>query len=136
MSRYYRRKKLFRFKLKKQTTYNIFAILLVGAAAIIAFSFFQSGTMLSFVNTFVAEKFGWGGVLFPLVLISFSFLFLRVKFPFAKPNVAFGLLLSYICLLALTQSGFIGVQIWENFAALVSGFGAFIILLGMFLIGL
>lgn len=136
MRRFYRKRKLFRFKLKKQTTYNIFAILLLGIAAIISLSFFQSGTVLGIVNTLVVEKFGWGATLFPLVLIVFSLLFLRIRASLAKPNVAFGFLLSYICLLALTQSGFVGQQIWNNFALSVSEFGAFIILLGMFFIGL
>lgn len=136
MSRYYRRHKLFRFKLKKQTTYNIFAILLLAVASITAFSFFQTGSVLNILNTIVIEKLGWGGIFLPLVLTSFALLFTRVKLPFAKVNVTFGLLLSFICLLALTQSGFVGEQIWSNFASLVSGIGAFIILSGMFLIGL
>jgi S-DNA-T family DNA segregation ATPase FtsK/SpoIIIE len=136
MSRYYRRRGLFRFKLKKQTVYAIFAVGLLGISALIALSFFQSGTSLDIVRYLVVEKFGWGAVLLPIVISSLSLLFLRIKAPFARPNVPFGLLLSYICLLALTQSGYIGGQIWNNFSALVSGLGAFIILLGMFSIGL
>jgi len=136
MSRYYRRRGLFRFKLKKQTVYAIFAVILLGVSALIALSFFQSGTSLDIVRLLIMEKFGWGAVLLPIVLSSLSLLFLRIKASFARPNVPFGLLLSYICLLALTQSGYIGGQIWNNFSALVSGLGAFIILLGMFSIGL
>jgi len=132
----YRRKKLFRFKLKKNTVYTIFAILLVGSSALIALSFFQNGTALDLVKTIVLEKFGYGGLFLPIVLIAFSFLFLRIKASFTRPNVSFGLLLTYICILALSQSGYVGGQIWDNFASLVSPIGAFIILLGMFFIGL
>lgn len=131
-----RRKKLFRFKIKSQTVYTIFAILLLSAAAIIAISFFQSGTALDKVNSFITGKFGWGEYLLPFVLISLSFLFIKIKSKFTKPNVSLGLLLSYICLLALTQSGLVGQQIWNNFIALVSPLGAFFILAGIFLIGL
>ncbi|MBM3282755.1 DNA translocase FtsK [Candidatus Gottesmanbacteria bacterium] len=136
MARYYRRRKFFRFKLKTQTVYNIFAIFIDGMAALIALSFFQTGTTLGILKAIVEEKFGWGAILLPLVMVVFSFLFLRIRASFTKPNVSFGLLLSYICLLALTQAGFVGDQIWNNFALLVSGVGAFIILLGMFFIGL
>lgn len=132
----YRRRSLFKLKLKEQTVYTIFTILLLGIALLIFISYFQKGSELDIVRLILIEKFGWGGILLPVVIISFSFLFLRIKASFTKPNVPFGMLLSYICLLAITQSGYIGTQIWNNFATLVSGFGAFIILLGMFSIGL
>lgn len=131
-----RRKKLFRFKLKSQTVYTIFSILFISAAAIIALSFFQSGSYLDRLNAIIVEKFGWGGFLLPIVLITTSFLFLRIRIKFAQANVSIGFLLSYICLLSLTQSGSFGIQIWNNFSSLISAVGAFIILLGMFCIGL
>lgn len=131
-----RRRKLFKFKLKSQTVYTIFSILFFATAAIIGLSFFQSGSKLDMVNAFVVEKFGWAGILLPIVLMTTSFLFLRLRIKLAQTNVSIGFLLSYICLLALTQSGLIGEQIWNNFASLVSGVGAFVILIGMFCIGL
>ncbi|MCJ7740429.1 DNA translocase FtsK [Candidatus Microgenomates bacterium] len=132
----YRRRKFLKFKLKKQSVYNILAILLIGTGALVFLSFFQSGTSLDFIRNLVQEKFGFGAVLLPFVIISFSFLFLKLKFSFTRPNISLGLLLSYISFLALAQSGFIGEQIWGNFSALISGIGAFIILIGMFFIGL
>lgn len=136
MSRYYRRRKFLKFKLKSQSVYTIFAILLLSGAAVIAVSFFQKGTALDLVNTQVTEKFGWAAIFLPLVLASLSFLFIKIKLRFTRPNIPLGFLLSYICILALTQSGIIGERIWHNFATLVSSLGAFIILLGMFLIGM
>lgn len=132
----YRRRKLFRFRLKKDTVYTIFAILLIGSGFLIALSFFQNGTYLDLVRLTAIDKFGWGAYLLPLVLISLSSLFLRLKISFAKPNVPLGLLLSFICLLAITHAGLIGTQIWNNFSSLVSGLGAFVILFGMLCIGL
>lgn len=131
-----RRRKLFRVKIKSQTVYTIFAILLISASAVITISYFQSGTALDKVNSFVSSKFGWGGIFLPIVILGLSFLFIRIKSKFTKPNITLGLLLSYICLLALTQSGMIGQQIWNNFASLVSSLGAFFILAGMLFIGL
>lgn len=131
-----RRRKLFRFRIKSQTVYTIFAILFLSTSALTAISFFQSGTILTRINSVISDKLGWGAILLPIVLIGLSFLFIKIRSKFTKPNVSLGLLLSYICLLALTQSGFIGQQIWNNFMNLVSGVGAFILLSGMFLIGL
>lgn len=136
MARYFRKRRFLRFKLKKQSVYNIFAILLIAVAILISLSFFQNGTMLEKVKLFVLDKFGWGSVLLPVILVIISFLFLRIKASFATPNITFGGLLSYICLLALTQSGLVGFQIWGNFSSVVSPFGAFVILLGMLFIGL
>lgn len=131
-----RRRKLFKFKIKSQTVYTIFAILLISASLVVTVSYFQNGTPLDSLSLMLSEKFGGGGILLPVILIGLSFLFLRIKSKFTKPNVSLGLLLSYICLLAITQSGSIGVKIWLNFSALVSPIGAFILLSGMFLIGL
>ena len=136
MARRYRRRKLLGVKLKKQTIYNIFAVSLIGIACLIGISFFQSGTRLDTVRILVLENFGWGSFLLPIILITISFLFIRLKTPITSPNVTFGGLLSYICLLALTQSGIVGLQIWNNFSILISPFGTFIILLGMLSIGL
>lgn len=136
MARYFRRRKLFRFKLKRQSVYTIFAILLVGSAALITLSFFQNGTVLDLVNRLTVEKFGWTAALLPLLLVSLSFLFLRIKSKITQPNVPFGLLLTYVCVLSLTQSGEAGQLIWNHFASLVSTLGAFVILLGLFCIGL
>ncbi len=136
MARRYRRRKLLGVKLKKQTIYNIFAVSLIGIACLIGISFFQSGTRLDTVRILVLENFGWGSFLLPIILITISFLFIRLKTPITSPNVTFGGLLSYICLLALTQSGIVGLQIWNNFSILISPFGSFIILLGMLSIGL
>lgn len=136
MARRYRRRRSLHFKLKKGTVLTICAFLLIASAALSILSYFQSGTVLSFINIFITEKFGWAGLLLPIVLLSLSSLFLGIKTSLTKPNVPLGLLLTYITLLALTQSGFIGQKIWNNFATLVSGFGAFILLLGTFFIGL
>ncbi len=132
----YRRKKLFRFKLKKDTVYTIFSIFLIGSGLLVALSFFQNGTYLDIVRIEASDKFGWGAYLLPIVLISLSTLFLRLKISLAKPNVPLGILLSFICILAITRAGLIGTQIWNNFSSLVSGLGAFVILFGMLCIGL
>lgn len=132
----YRRKKHFGLRLKKQTVYTIFSILFFAAAILLTISFFQPGTSLDIFREFVLDKFGWGGYLLPILLLSVFFLLLKLKISFARPNVSMGLVLSFICLIAITQSGLVGRQIWENFSSLITGVGAFIILFLMLCIGL
>ncbi|MBI4067111.1 DNA translocase FtsK [Candidatus Gottesmanbacteria bacterium] len=131
-----RRRSLFKFKLKKQTIYTIFTLLFIATAGIIGASYFQNEGILSRVNQIVSDRLGWAGLLLPIVLIWSSFLFLKLKMRIAKPNVTLGLVLSYLSILGLTQSGFVGLKIWENISATVSGLGAIIILIGALTIGL
>lgn len=136
--RYRRRKKLFRFRLKpkKQTVFSVIALLLVSLAAIITLSFFQSGSALDPIYNIVSRYFGWAAVLLPLVFVTTSFLLVKIKSSLTQPNVSFGMLLIYICIISLAQSGVIGQYIWDNFALSVSVIGAFILLSIMLFIGL
>lgn len=131
-----RRRRKIKFKLKKQSTYNIFVLLLIGIALLLSVSFFQSGSRLDLLKDIVLNQLGWGGYFLPIVLTLFAFLFLKIKTPLSKANIPFGALLSYLCIISLTQAGYIGRQIWINFTDSVSEMGAFIILFGMFCIGL
>lgn len=136
MRRRYKKRIFKKLKIKKQTVYTIFSILLLCFSLLIWLSFVQEGTLMDFTREKVLYYFGWGGYLFPLVMISLSLLLLKIKTPFSKINISLGMTLTFICMLALSQSGFIGQQIWNNFETPLSGIGAFIILLGMFFIGI
>lgn len=136
MARTARRKRHKHFKLKKQTVFTIFTILLVAAAGITALSFFEKGTILGIVNRKVITLFGLGAYFVPIILISTALLFLGIRSKYTRPNVTLGLILSFICLLSITQNGTIGLQIWNNFSALLSDIGSFLVLTLMFLIGL
>lgn len=131
-----RRRSPFKLKLKKQTIYTIFSLLFISSAGLIGVSFFKSEGALARVNSLVYEKFGWGAILLPVVLIFSSFLFLHLKMKIAKPNVTLGMILSYLSLLGLTQSGYVGLQIWGNISGSISSMGAVIILIGALTIGL
>ncbi len=131
-----RRRSPFKLKLKKQTIYTIFTLLILGVAGVVGASYFKSGGVLGRLHQIVADKFGWGGALLPIVLIWVSFLFLKLKMRLAKPNVTLGMVLSFLALLGLTQAGFVGLSIWENISGAISGVGAVIILVGALTIGI
>lgn len=132
----HRRRKLFGLKLKKGTIYTIVALFLILFSILSALSFFQHGTVLDVLYEKIYGSFGWAGMMGPVVLLSFSLFFLRLKAPIARPNVPFGLLLVFLCFTALAQSGTAGQQIWNNFFVLLSGPGAFVVLTAMLFIGL
>ena len=131
-----RRRSLFKFKLKKNTVYTIFSLLFISGAGIIAASYFSSQGILSVLHEKVASIFGWGGLIFPIVLFWCSFLFLKLKIKLAKPNVTLGLVLAYLSLLGLTSGGMVGSQIWGNISSVISPLGAVVVLLGALTIGL
>lgn len=133
--RYYRRSFL-KFKLKKQTIYTIAAVFLFGLAGLIILSFTGQGAILTKINELVLNYFGFGSLFLPIVLASLGLLFLGLRFKLAKPNVSLGLILLFLSLLGLTRAGIIGLEIWGNIEALISGAGALIILFSSLIIGL
>jgi len=131
-----RRKRKLNLKYKSQTIFTALAMALFAVATIIPISYVRQGSGLDIVKSAGEEFLGIGFLAVPLILIGAALILLRIKTPFTKLNVIVGFLLSYLCLVTLTQSGSIGLTIWENFVLLLSDIGAFIIVSGMFFIGL
>lgn len=135
MARRYRRKK-YRLKPKKQTVYSILTLLIIGGSFLIILSFFNSGKLLDPVKNLTEYYFGWAKVFLPIVLITLSFILIKIKTTLTRPQVSLGTLLIYLCIISLTRSGLIGDYIWYTFANSMSDFGAFILISAMFMIGL
>ena len=74
--------------------------------------------------------------LLPLAILLFSLLLARLKIFSVRPNIPIGFFLVFICLIALSQSGYAGSISWAIIADSVSPVGAFLILSVMLLIGL
>lgn len=136
MKKYRRRRSLFQFKLKNDTIYNLFSILLFGLAGTIAVSFSRQGPLLEKIFLLGEEYFGWGVYLSPLILIFLGFFLTRLRMSLAKPNVSIGAVLIWVSLLALTRAGILGDEVWINIEVILNPVGTFFILLGAFLIGL
>lgn len=134
--RYSRYKRtLFKFKLKKQTVYTIAATFLFAFAGLVILSFSGRTPFLVKIENYVSQYLGWGGIFLPLVLISWGFLFLKIKLAITKPNVSIGLILTLFALLGFSQSGILGQIIWFYLEDFLSSPGAFIILFGALVIG-
>lgn len=119
------RRKLFKFRLKRNTVYTLFAFMLFAVAGLIGLSFGSDESVLTELNIFLKDYIGWEVYLLPLLLTSLSFLFLRLKFRFTTPNVTIGLLVSAAGLLGLTQAGEFGRQLFALVAELITNLGSY-----------
>lgn len=129
------RRKKSKLQLKQGTVYAMFAIGLLVGAGILVLSFFQSeGTALSLTRQ-LRESFGWAAALFPLLLIFFAFLLLRLKWYLSRLNVSIGYLLFFISLLGLTKSGTVGQEMFRVMEEILTTKGADLVFIGGLLVG-
>ncbi len=133
--RRYKRGKL-KFKLKKNTIYSIFSFGLILCGIILFISFTKSQPSLIILSDQVDKYFGGAGFLFPLVLILFGFLFLRLKMFISKPNVAIGFLLFFVSVASLFKAGLLGDYLFRTIADIVTDFGASLVYAAGIFIGL
>ncbi len=125
-----------RIQLKKSTVFSVLAVTFLLLAAITIFSFLREGLILVKLNDFFWFLFGSVSFLLPFVFILASAIFTKLKIPLREPNVLVGTLILFASLLGLSQSGFVGQWLWDQVAILITGAGAFLVLLGGALIGL
>jgi S-DNA-T family DNA segregation ATPase FtsK/SpoIIIE len=135
--RRYRRKKLLSFNPSADTVYTTIFVLLLVVSVIITISFFnQSSMLLQYIADLTYQLFGPLRILFPLLLLSVAFLFIRWKLPISKANVALGFFLIFISLLGLSKAGNMGNDLWTNSSYFITSFGAYTILVAALVIGL
>jgi S-DNA-T family DNA segregation ATPase FtsK/SpoIIIE len=129
-------KRGFKLKLKKETTFSIVQVFFFAVAGLILISFSRQGAILLRFNDMLETYFSWASIFLPFIALSFAFLMSKVKFPLGQPNVIVGGLLFFISVMTLGRAGVVGLSAFEGMAALVTGFGAGIILIGTAFIGL
>lgn len=133
-TRHHRRK--LKLKLKTGTIYTIFAFGLFAAAALLILSFSRNGESFTFINQTLVKIFGWNSIVFPITLILFGFLFLRLKLFLSRLNISIGFLLFFISLTAITKSGTFGSGLFTVLADMLTDSGSYIIFLAGFFIGI
>ncbi len=129
-------KRAFRLKLKKRTVYSIAQVAFLSLACLIIVSFARQGIILVKLNDLLISYFSWTTVFLPFIFLSLALLISKFRNPLSQPNVAVGSLLFFISVLTLTRAGILGKAAWDGVATLVTGAGAFIILLGTSAVGL
>lgn len=127
MARRHYRKRKFKLKLKNETVYSIFSFGLILAGIILGLSFAGSGGSLSSVNEILKSYFGAASYLFPLTLILFGFLFLRLKLFLSRPHVALGFIITFIALDGFLKGGILGIYLFQTLADIVTDIGAYLV---------
>lgn len=122
--------------LKPETIKSIFQIGFFALAGLILVSFSRQGTVLVRVNDLLVNYIGWSSIILPFIFISFGFLISKVRFPLGQANVTIGSMLFFVSIATLTRAGRFGLQAWEGVVTLVTGPGAFVVLLGTSVVGL
>lgn len=133
--RKYRKSKL-KLKLRKTTIYSIFSFGMILSGLLIALSFTKTQPSLAILSDEIDRYFGGTSFIFPLVLIFFGFLFLRLKIFISKPNVAIGFLLFFISVNALFKEGLVGEYLFRTIAGITTDTGAFLVYTAGIFIGI
>lgn len=131
-----RRRKPFKLKLKPTTLYTFSTVGLFILAGVIILSFSRQGPFLTKLYLILTHYFGWGVIFFPFLLMVAGLMLSRLRWRLAHPNVLVGGLLLLFSSIALSRSGLIGFEMWQNLAFLITSVGAFLFLLGFAFIGL
>ncbi|MDO8610385.1 MAG: DNA translocase FtsK [bacterium] len=144
-----RRKSLFKipflkFKINSRTIFGIVGLLFIGVSFVLLLSYLKgffgndtSGRLLSKINLELTSRFGGLSIFIPFIFIFFSGHFFNTKkFKFVKLNFSGGIILVFISLLGILQSGDYGKAIFENLSMDFSLIGAIAILGIVFVIGL
>ena len=133
----------FKLKINKRTIFNIFGFIIFGSGLISLISFIksfaneESGKILYLIHQILISKFGGLSIFIPLILLLLSVHFFNTKkFKFIKPNITSGLIMVFISLIGVFQSGEIGSSIFKNLKLDFSEVGAVIIIGVILVIGL
>src|SRR3972149_8632158 len=133
----------FKFKINKGTIFNIFGFILIGTSLVLIISYAknlsnqENGRMLYSLNQILVSKFGGLSIFVPLILLLVAVHFFNTKkLKFIKPNITGGLIMIFIALVGVFQSGEFGLSIFENLKLDFSVIGAVIIMGVIFVIGL
>ncbi len=97
---------------------TITAIVLFAFGLLLLFSYTQSGVLLQELNNYMIELFGAAAFLLPINIMLFSLLLTSIKSRFTAPNVPIGFLVISLSLAIITQSGAIGLMVFEQAAGL------------------
>ncbi|HRN70340.1 MAG TPA: DNA translocase FtsK [Candidatus Woesebacteria bacterium] len=139
-----RKKSTFGIRLNGKTLLNLLGFFVILIALIMFASFFQmfrqgdeSGQILTEVNQQLFGMFGWLSIMTPIILfLASGHFFNSKKLQFVKYNVTIGVVVLFISLLGLFQTGSWGEAIFDNLSLDFSALGALSILIIGFIVGL
>lgn len=129
-------KSAYKLKLKKGTASSVSQVIFFSLSILILVSFSRQGLLLVKLNDLLVGLFSWTTIFLPFIFLAFALLISKFRSPLAQPNVVVGSVLFFLSAMSLTRAGSFGSLAWEGMVALITTFGAFIVLLGTMLVGL
>lgn len=136
MARRRYRRRGFKFKLRKETVYSIFAFGLIVSSVLLFLSFSKQEGVFTYINSILMHQLGWAALLFPFVLLFFGFLFLRLRLFLSRPNIAIGYFILFVSVLALARAGSIGEGLFRRLADIVTDIGSFLVFFAGVFVGI
>lgn len=130
------RKRRVGLNLKPEVFLSIVQIGLFSLSGLILVSFSRQGSVLVQFNDILVAYFGVASIFLPFIALSLGFFISNFSFPLGHANVVIGSLLFFLSISALTRTGIFGRSAWEGIVALVTGAGAFVILVGTSVVGI
>lgn len=124
-----RRRKLLKFKLRKETVYTIFGCGLFLGGVLSLLSFIKSEGVFASLHSALVFYFGWTALLVPLLFFFFALLLLRFRMFLSRPNVAIGFCLFFVSLDSLTKAGIFGLSLFTMVAEVLTDLGAMLVFL-------
>ena len=131
-----------KLKLKQKTVIAVASLVSFMLALVSVVTIATEIQTLEFWRKILSRVFGWLAFTSPIVFLLTGLVLQKVKWKFAQMNVLLGFGLLIISLTSLTAavspdlSGDIGATLWEQLASFVTEIGAFLLLVGVFLVGL
>lgn len=134
----YRKKKLFKLKLRPQTIQGLAAIGLAVFAVVILLAYFSPrGEFLLNLHFFIVDNFSWVTLLISLVILQIAGLLSHIKSKFTTTNSIFGLVFLSISLSGISQAGNLGTGLYLSLSQVIPvPIGIFFIFLAIGLFGL
>lgn len=131
-----------KLKLRHKTVVTVGSIVALILAGLSVVSLLSNSTKLAFWREFLQNSLGWTAVLAPILFLVAALVLQRFKWSFAQTNVLLGLLTMVVALSGLTATfspgtaGDLGNLIWTEISNFLTVPGAFLLLVGVFLVGL
>ncbi|MCL4367240.1 DNA translocase FtsK [Patescibacteria group bacterium] len=130
-----------KLKLRHKTVVAIGSLIAIIFAGLSLVALLAQSTALDFWREFLLLNLGWTAIFAPIIFLVSSLVLQKFKWSFSQPNVLVGLLTIMVALSGLTglmiadQAGALGNLVWIQLSELITGIGAFFLLVGVFLVG-
>lgn len=130
-----RKKNKLKLDIKPDTINQIVGVVLITIGVLVIISFTGKGELLSWVNHWLQTQLGLSLLFLPFVFISAGLIMFRTNWPWSKPNILLGTILTMFGFMGATKSGEIGESTFGNFAHLLSTPGAYTLFIALLIIG-